>query len=99
VPSLKDRERRSGALTLGVYILQLRTERGFTLRELEDKTGLSLSSLCRLEKGHYVPVIQKSIEAMDSLWRALGGDMNQMLQLSRRCPVCSGTGAIKGQGV
>ena len=85
----------SGALTLGSYVHAMRTERGFSLRELRDKTGISLSSLCRLETGHHVPSVQGSVEAIDKLWRALGGDMNQMLYLSRRCPLCSGTGALR----
>jgi len=85
----------AGALTLGSYVHNLRKERGITLRELEQKTGLSLSSLCRLEQGHYVPVIQKSIPALDKLWGALGGDMNQMLYLSRKCPLCNGTGSLR----
>jgi len=95
VQSLKNRDRRAGALTLGAYVYQLRTERGFSLRELRDRTDISLSSLCRLEKGDYVPCVQKSIEALDKLWTALGGDMNQMLYLSRRCPLCRGGGTLK----
>jgi len=95
VQSLKNRDRRAGALTLGAYVYQLRTERGLSLRELSRRAQISLSSLCRLEKGDYVPCVQKSIEAIDKLWLALGGDMNQMLYLSRRCPLCSGAGTLK----
>ena len=91
--SLKSRE---GALTLGSYVQMLRIERGFSLRELSRRAQISLSTLCRLERGVYVPSVQKSIEAIDRLWGALGGDMNQMLQLSRRCPLCRGGGTLKG---
>ena len=80
---------------MGAYVYQLRTERGFSLRELSKRAQISLSSLCRLEKGDYVPCVQKSIEAIDKLWNALGGDMNQMLYLSRRCPLCRGGGTLK----
>jgi len=92
---MKNRDRRAGALTLGAYVYQLRTERGFSLRDVAWATGISLSSLCRLEKGDYVPCVQKSVKALDKLWLALGGDMNQMLYLSRRCPLCSGAGTLK----
>lgn len=95
MPVSKDKERRSGAFTLGAYIHKLRAERGFSLRYLVKKTGLSASSLCRLEKGDYVPCIQTDVEAIDKLWLALGGDMNQMLYLSRKCPLCSGMGTLK----
>lgn len=92
---LKNRDRRAGALTLGAYVYQLRSERGFSLRDVAGSTGISLSSLCRLEKGDYVPCVQKSVKALDKLWLALGGDMNQMLYLSRRCPLCRGVGTLK----
>ena len=95
VPTSKDRDRRAGAFTLGSYIRKLRTEQGFSLRYLVKKTGISASSLCRLEKGDYVPCIQMNVEALDKLWGALGGDMNQMLYLSRKCPVCNGMGTLK----
>lgn len=92
---LKNRE---GVLTLGSYVHILRSERGFSLRELARRTGISLSSLCRLENDDYVPCVQKSIDALDKLWMALGGDMNQMLQLSRRCPLCRGGGTLREWG-
>jgi len=88
---------RGGAHTLGSYVHQLRSERGLSLRELRDRTGISLSSLCRLENDAYVPSVQKSVPALDKLWLALGGDMNQMLQLSRRCPLCRGRGTLSGR--
>ena len=91
----KNNSRLAGPLTLGNYIRKLRVERGLTLRSLATTTGLSASSLCRLEKGAFVPVIQKDVQSLDRLWMALGGDMNQILYLSRRCPVCSGVGTIK----
>ena len=91
--SLKNRE---GVLTLGSYVHELRIERGFSLRELSRRAQISLSTLCRLENDVYVPSVQKNIEAIDRLWTALGGDMGQMLQLSRRCPLCRGGGTLKG---
>lgn len=93
--SSKKKDRRAGPLSLGGYVYRLRSEQGITLRRLAISTGLSATSLCRLEKGDYVPVIQKDIAAIDKLWSALGGDMNQMLYLSRRCPLCSGLGTLK----
>ena len=96
MPASKHREIRVGALTLGSYVYELRTERGLSLRELRDRTDISLSSLCRLENDSYVPSVQKSVTALDRLWTALGGDMNQMLYLSRRCPQCRGTGTLRG---
>ena len=93
--SSKKKDRRAGPLSLGGYVYQLRSEQGITLRRLSIATGLSATSLCRLEKGDYVPVIQKDIDALDKLWAALGGDMNQMLYLSRRCPLCSGIGTLR----
>ena len=86
----KPRDRVAGALTLGSYVYKLRQERGMSLRDLRDKTSISLSTLCRLEKGDHVPSVQNSIDALDKLWMALGGDMNQFLYLSRRCPLCNG---------
>ena len=83
-------------MTLGSYVHDLRTERGMSLRDLRDRTDISLSSLCRLEGGKYVPSVQKDVAALDRLWTVLGGDMNQMLYLSRRCPQCSGTGTLRG---
>ena len=94
MPSSKKKVRRAGPLTLGHYVYQLRTERSVTLRDLATTTGLSASSLCRLEKGAFVPVIQKDVEALDRIWGALGGDMNQILYLSRKCPVCRGVGTL-----
>ena len=91
----KKRNRRAGPLTLGNYIRQLRVERSVSLRELASSTGLSASSLCRLEKGDFVPVIQKDVGALDRLWMALGGDMSQILYLSRKCPVCRGVGTLR----
>ena len=93
---MRSSKNREGALTLGSYVHRLRSERGFSLRELERRTGISLSTLCRLEMDVYVPSVQKNVKALDKLWSALGGDMNQMLQLSRRCPLCRGGGTIKG---
>jgi len=87
---------REGALTLGSYVQTLRIERGFSLRELSRRAQISLSTLCRLENDVYVPSVQKSLDALDKLWLALGGDMNQMLQLSRRCPLCGGGGVLSG---
>tara|TARA_R110002020_G_scaffold37787_2_gene113941 strand:+ start:418 stop:633 length:216 start_codon:yes stop_codon:yes gene_type:complete len=66
-----------------------------SLRALQVKTGISLSSLCRIERGGHVPSIQGNVEALDRLWQALGGDMDRMLYLSRRCPLCDGTGTLK----
>ena len=91
---LKNRE---GALTLGSYVHKLRIERGFSLRELSKRAQIGLSTLCRLERGAYVPSVQSSTGALDKLWMALGGDMGQMLQLSRRCPLCRGGGTLSGR--
>lgn len=88
-------ERRSGPLTLGLYVRDRRAERNLTLRQLADKTGISKSSLMRLEHGRFVAVVQKDADAVRSLWHALGGDFNQMLYLSRRCPVCKGVGTLR----
>ena len=94
---MRSSKSREGVLTLGSYVQMLRIERGFSLRELERRTGISLSTLCRLEMDVYVPSVQKSVKALDKLWMALGGDMNQILQLSRRCPLCRGGGTISGR--
>lgn len=88
---------REGVLTLGSYVHKLRVEREMSLRELSTRARISLSTLCRLEKGGHVPSVQGSVEAIDRLWSALGGDMNQMLQLSLRCPLCRGRGTLSGR--
>lgn len=64
-------------------------------RELADRAALSVSSLARIERGENVPVIQGDVEVLDRLWGVLGGDMNQILYLSRRCPTCRGTGTLR----
>ena len=87
--------KKAPPLTLGAYIHSLRTSVGMSLRALQVKTGISLSSLCRIERGESVPSIQGNIDAIDRLWQALGGDMSRMLYLSRRCPRCDGTGTLK----
>lgn len=95
MPKSSKKPRRAGPLTLGSYIRGLREQNNITLRVLSKQTGISVASLFRLERGDHVPGIQRSIKAIDKLWVVLGGDMNQMLYLSRRCPMCEGTGRIK----
>jgi len=96
MPVLKKGAKRAAPLTLGNYIRRLRLENEFSLRKLSRSTGIGLASLSRLERGEHVPSIQRDIVAIDKLWVVLGGDMNQMLYMSRRCPVCDGTGTITG---
>lgn len=86
---------RAGALTLGAYIRSQRLERGMSYRELAKKAELSSSALCRIEQGQNVPVIQEDPDALDRIWLVLGGDLNQILYLSRRCPTCSGSGTLR----
>ncbi len=92
---LKSKPRRAGPFTLGAYVRQLREENALSLRKLSKLTGLSTSALCRLEQGAHVPVIQDDVDSLDKLWVVLGGDMNQMLYLSRRCPLCRGGGTLR----
>ncbi|QDP48074.1 MAG: hypothetical protein Unbinned5179contig1001_30 [Prokaryotic dsDNA virus sp.] len=96
MPALTKKPKRAGPLTLGSYVRELRAENKVTLRTLSKQTGISVASLFRLERGDHVPSIQRDIDALDKLWIVLGGDMNQLLYLSRRCPVCEGTGRIRG---
>jgi|TARA_R110002110_G_scaffold210249_1_gene422719 DNA-binding Xre family transcriptional regulator len=96
MPVSKKGAKRAAPLTLGNYIMRLRLENEFSLRKLAKCTGISLASLSRLERGDHVPSIQRNIAAIDKLWVVLGGDMNQMLYMSRRCPVCSGSGTLTG---
>ena len=94
MPASRKKPNRSGIATFGGYINSLRVDGGITLRQLSKETGIGVSSLCRLEAGAHVPSVQSSIDAIDKLWVVLGGDMNQMLYLSTRCPLCSGTGGM-----
>ena len=96
MPVSKNKPKFAAPLTLGGYVRVLREERGLSLRKLAKKTGIGLASLARLERGEHVPSVQRDVESIDKLWVALGGDMNRMLYLSRRCPVCDGTGTIRG---
>ncbi len=94
MPASRKKRSRAGIITFGGYINSLRVDNGMTMRQLSKATGIGISSLCRLEAGAHVPSVQRNIEAIDKLWVVLGGDMNQMLYLSTRCPLCSGTGAM-----
>lgn len=91
----KPKPRRAGPLTLGAYIHQTRSDRGISLRSLASKAKVSASSLCRLEQGDYVPVIQCDVGVLDRIWQVIGGDLNQILYLSRRCPLCRGGGTLR----
>jgi len=95
MPASTKKPRRAGPITLGSYVRELRKQNKVTLRELSKRTGISVASLFRLERGDHVPGIQRNVDALDKLWFVLGGDMNQLLYLSRRCPMCEGTGRIR----
>lgn len=90
MPALPSRNNAQPASTFGSYIKQLRAQKQLSLRALREKTGISLSSLHRVEAGHYVPSVTNNVESIDKLWMALGGDMTKLLYLSRRCPTCHG---------
>ena len=90
----KSKASRAQPLTFGAYVARLRSDSGLSLRALSKRTGISLSSLFRLERGDSVPSVQRNLDAIDRLWHVLGGDMNQLLYLSRRCPACNGLGTV-----
>ena len=39
-------------MDLGSYLLQARTERGYSLREVAEKCGYSAAEICRVENGN-----------------------------------------------
>lgn len=59
----------SGAQDFGARLLELRTKRGVSLRELSRQASLSASSLSAIEKGHSSPTLatlQRILQALDA---------------------------------
>ena len=83
-----------GPVSLGGYVRALRTERCMTLRDLSQKVGVPRSSLSRLEAGAYVGRVYADLGVLDALCVALGGDCNELLRLSLKCPTCRATGSL-----
>jgi transcriptional regulator with XRE-family HTH domain len=63
------------SLTLGEYVRRLRRQAGKSLQEIADMSGLSMSSLSRIENDNAVP----NADAVVKLSHALGGDLDLML--------------------
>ena len=65
--------------TFGQILKRLRLDRGFTLRELQDLTGISNAYLSQLETGKRgVP----SLKIVGTLSKALGVDTEHMVKLA-----------------
>lgn len=64
--------------TLGRHIRLARTERGWTLRDLSDASGVSVSQLSSIERGAHLP----SLESLLQIAQALGSQASQWLESS-----------------
>ncbi|MGH7601335.1 MAG: helix-turn-helix domain-containing protein, partial [bacterium] len=54
-------------LILGIKLKQLRQERSYSLKDLTEKTGLSLSYLSEIENGKKYPKPEKIIQIAQAL--------------------------------
>lgn len=84
-------------IDLGARIRELRTERGWSLDEASDRTGLSRSSLYKIEKGKMSP----TFDALRKLSQGFELDVTRLLvaqsdtrAASRRCITRSGDGTV-----
>lgn len=62
---------------LGAWVREVRTEQGLSQRGLADRSGLSRSYLCDIERGRGT---QPSMETLDKLSAALGFSRNEVLR-------------------
>ncbi len=63
-------------MDIGARVRQLRQDRGFTLRELADKSNLTLNSVGRIERGERTP----SSVTVEKLARGLGVDPGELFE-------------------
>jgi len=64
-------------MTVGQRLRQLRQEQGFSLRQLEEQTGVCYSSIYKYECGICPP----SIKALSQLAKALKTDVYELMDL------------------
>lgn len=58
-------------------LLNLRIKRGYTLKELENRSGVKESYISRIERGHQMP----SIKTMIMLCATLDGDFDILMEI------------------
>lgn len=91
---------QSDRMSLGSEIRRLREDKGLTLRDVEDATGISQSTLRNIEADRKVPSYLK----VDALAAVLGTEvfaaaypqLVKMLRPTRREPLASGPRRAKG---
>ena len=66
-------------MSLGEYLLQVRTDRGFTIRDLAEKSGISTAEISRLESGKR---LRPSPGVLKALADALVVDYSVLMQLA-----------------
>ena len=82
---------------LGARLRELRTERGWSLDEASDRTGLSRSSLYKIEKGKMSPTfdaLKKLSEGFDLDIARLVVTQSDTRAASRRCITRQGDGTV-----
>ena len=84
--------RTVGLAMLGDYVKKLRVERGMGLKEFAKRAGLSVGTVRKLEANDPVAKDYKNPDMLNKLGKILHADPLTLMQLSRRCPHCHGTG-------
>jgi mannose-6-phosphate isomerase-like protein (cupin superfamily) len=80
--------------SFGSAIRRLRTERGWTLRDLSDRSKISQSALSRVETGQ----ITLSFDRAHALARALEADFSQFLTQMGQATAPKGPGTVQASG-
>lgn len=57
----------SGELNTAEAINKIRTDKGVTMQDLSEASGVSISAICRYEKGARTPGVGTFIKLMDAL--------------------------------
>lgn len=81
---------------VGHRIRELRIDRGLTLDDMRQRTGISSASLSRLERGIY----SMSVDDLMAIARALDVSPSSLLgalssPVEVECPHCGGKGSIR----
>lgn len=76
-------------MTLGEKLRQAREERGLTLREAEDRSGVSNGYISQIESGS---VKQPSPQRLHALAQAYGIDYRELMVMAGHVPVEAGGG-------
>ena len=72
----RSRSYNADAARFGAIVRRLRTQRGWTLRKLATRTGLSAAYVSIVERGENVPSLTTVLEIVE----VLGGDIAEIMR-------------------